>query len=261
MVGLTKIRVITLPPSKGDMLRKIIFGIFVLLISSPCYTNAQKPKGSLSIGFNHYVDSLLLKLDSVEYKNELGQTYNVTKFKYYISNIHLTKSNGKEYVSKDYYLINEEEETSKKIILKDIPEGEYVKLSFTVGVDSARNCSGAQSGALDPINGMFWIWNTGYIFLKLEGKAAASTAPGKIFEYHIGGYKDPNHYILKIFFPMKKTLLVEQNKTAELNIRVNVAEILKEPTSIDFSKTPTVTEPKNSKVIFDNYMDAFSLEK
>lgn len=215
----------------------------------------------LSIGFNHYVDSLVLKLDSTEYKNELGQTYKVGKFKYYISNISLKKENGKEYLCKEYFLINEEDESSKKIILKDIPEGTYTTLVFTIGVDSAANCSGAQSGALDPTNAMFWAWNTGYIFMKLEGKAATSSAPGKIFEYHIGGYKDPNDNIRKIFFPIKESIMIEKNKTAEVKMRVNVSEILKVPTIIDFSKLPTVTDAQNGGIIADNYRDAFSIQK
>lgn len=232
-----------------------------ILLSSPCATNAQQSKGLLSIGFNHYVDSLLLKLDSTEYKNELGQTYKVGMFKYYICNIRLKKLDGKEFVSKEYFLINEDVEESKKIILKDIPEGTYTTLVFTIGVDSAANCSGAQSGALDPINAMFWAWNTGYIFMKLEGKAAASSAPGKIFEYHIGGYKDPNDNIRKIFFPFTENVLIEKNKTAEIKMKVNVSEILKDPTTIDFSKLPTVTDAQNGGIIADNYRDAFSIQK
>ncbi len=215
----------------------------------------------LSIAFNHYVDDQFLKLDSIEYKNALGQTYTITKFKYYISNICLTKANGKKYVNKDYFLINEDEAASKQIILKDIPEGNYTKLSFVIGVDSARNCSGAQSGALDPANAMFWAWNTGYIFLKLEGKAAASTAPGKILEYHIGGYKEPNYCIRKIFFPFSEFIFIEKGKMAILNMKVNAAEILKEPTDIDFSKMPSVVDSKNSTIIADNYSDVFSIQK
>ena len=237
---------------------QILFGIFFIL--SSCATNAQQSKGLLSIGFNHYVDSLLLKLDSIEYKNAIGQTYKVGMFKYYISNIYLKRDNGKEYSCKEYFLINEDDEQSKKIILKDIPAGTYNTLVFTVGVDSARNCSGAQSGALDPVNAMFWTWNTGYIFMKLEGKASTSSAPGKIFEYHIGGYKEPNYNIRKIFFPVKEKILIEKNKTAELRIKVNVAEILKIPTTIDFSKLPTVTDEQNGGIIADNYRDVFSIE-
>jgi hypothetical protein len=34
-------------------------------------------------------------------------------------------------------------------------------IKFLLGVDSLKNVSGIQTGALDPAKGMFWTWNTG----------------------------------------------------------------------------------------------------
>ncbi len=239
----------------------LYFGIFILLIASPCDTNAQRSKGLLSIGFNHYIDNQLLKLDSVNYLNDLGQSYFVSNFKYYIGNIHLTRKDGKEFISTDYFLINEDESASKKIIVSNIPAGEYTSINFILGVDSLHNCSGAQSDVLDPINAMFWTWNTGYIFLKLEGKSSASSATGKIFEYHIGGYKQPSNCIRNIKLKFETPLIIENGKQVNTIIHVNAAEVLKTPTSVDFSILPTVTDSKNATTIADNYMDMFTLEK
>jgi hypothetical protein len=241
---------------------QLIFGLAIVLIASPCKSNAQQSsKGMLSIAFNHYADSVLLNLDSTIYKNNLGQTFTVTNFKYYIGTIHLQKADGKEYISPDYFLINEEDEKSKKIILSTIPNGEYTSVSFIVGVDSIHNCSGAQAGALDPANAMFWAWNSGYIFLKLEGKSSSSTVPGKIFEYHIGGYKSPANCIRTIQLKFDPPLVIENNKTAALNLKVNLAEILKTPTNIDFTKLPSVTDSRNASIIADNYKDMFTIQK
>lgn len=251
------------------MIKKIQIFLWGILLSSPCITNAQhSTKGLLSIAFNHYVDNQILNLDSTIYKNSLDQTFTIGNFKYYISNIHLTNANlptgqagGKEFISKEYFLINEDEEKSKKIILNNIPNGTYTSISFTIGVDSTHNCSGAQSGALDPANAMFWAWNSGYIFLKLEGKSSFSKAPSNIFEYHIGGYKSPSNAIRAITLKFEQPLIIENNKTAALNIKVNAAEVLKTPTDIDFTKMPTVTDSKNATMIADNYIDMFSIEK
>ena len=215
----------------------------------------------LSIGFSHYIDSLVLKLDSTIYKNSFGQTFTVGNFKYYLCDIRLKNITGKEFVSKEYFLINEDLEKSKNIVLDKIPNGEYTSVSFTIGVDSSHNCSGAQSGALDPANAMFWAWNTGYIFMKLEGKSSFSTATGKVFEYHIGGYKAPSNAIRTVILKLEQHLLIENNKTSELKINVNAAEVLKSPTDIDFSKLPTVVDSKNATTIADNYMDMFSIQK
>jgi hypothetical protein len=222
------------------------------------FTN-KAPGGKLAIVFDHYAGNQLLQFDSVIYKNGMGQSYTVTKFKYYVGNIHLKRKSGQGVDFNEYYLINEEEEESKRIMLEQIPSGEYTGIEFIVGVDSMHNCSGAQSGVLDPVNAMFWTWNTGYIFLKLEGKSPDSKSPGNIFEYHIGGYKQPANCIRKISLDFNKPLSPEKIK--ELHIKVDIAEILKAKTIIDFSKLSSVTDFHNATTIADNYMDMFSMAK
>lgn len=215
----------------------------------------KKNSAPVNISFEHFVGDEILKLDSANYKNALGQTFTVSKFKYYVSNFHFKNSAGKNISMEGSFLINEDEEDSKKILLTNIPAGNYTSMDFIIGVDSLHNCSGAQSGALDPVNAMYWAWNTGYIFLKLEGRAATSLSPGHFFEYHIGGYKQPTNCIRKISFDLGKS----ESITKEIKIKVNILEILKTPNTIDFSKLSSVTDLKNATVIADNYKDMFEL--
>lgn len=237
-----------------------VFAAMALAVSLAAYT-PQKPesKTGLRLQFIHYCGMEVLQLDSSVYKNELGQSYTVSMFKYYVSNIHLKRKDGKEYVSKDYFLVNEDETDSKQFQLNDVPEGEYQAISFVLGVDSLHNCSGAQAGALDPAKGMFWTWNTGYIFLKLEGHSPMSQSPGHIFEFHIGGYKEPVNCIRTISLNLKNTLLVTKEKNALLQIKADVSEIFKNPFSVDFSKMSSVTDFHNAGKIADNYTDMFSV--
>jgi hypothetical protein len=216
-------------------------------------------KGQLIVRFKHVVENELLKLDSANYKNELGQSYTISKFKYYIGQIHLKNSKGKDFIFKDYFLINEDEELSKQIKLNNIPNGNYKSISFILGVDSLHNCSGAQSGALDPLNAMFWAWNTGYIFLKLEGKSSFSKSSGNMFEFHIGGYKQPTNCIRKIELDLTKNPIIITNKTSFLELKTNAGELLKSPTTIDFSILSSVTDLKNADLIANNYKDMFSV--
>jgi len=44
---------------------------------------------------------------------------------------------------------------------------------------------------------MFWTWNSGYIFFKLEGNSPVSTQPNGKIEYHIGGFQSPTSAIRK----------------------------------------------------------------
>jgi hypothetical protein len=233
----------------------LILGFSFSLIRSPKKTEP----GKCIVDISHFAGSALLKLDSLIYKNELGQGFSVTKFKYYLGKITLKQSNGNEFSSKEYYLINEEEESSKRLVLENIPNGNYSAIEFIIGVDSLHNCSGAQSGALDPVNAMFWAWNSGYIFLKLEGKSPLSKSPGHIFEFHIGGYKHPDYCIRKVSLPLTKSISFENLKIQTINLKVDLLELLKTPTNIDFEKLSSVTDFHNATTFADNYKDMFSI--
>jgi len=93
-----------------------------------------------------------------------------------------------------------------------------------MGVDSLRNVSGAQTGALSTANGMFWDWNSGYIMLKAEGMSPNSTS--KNFVFHLGGFKGVNNIVTK-----KNTnfgggsLIIGAGLTPSVGIKVNPARL------------------------------------
>lgn len=123
------------------------------------------------------------------YTNSFGEVFSVTKLKYYISNVQLLKNGVVAYtMPESYFLVDESVPASKLLSLPDVPGGAYTGVRFLIGVDSTRNVSGSQTGALDPANGMFWNWNSGYIFFKLEG-ASANASSGNIM-YHVGGFSE-----------------------------------------------------------------------
>ncbi len=236
----------------------IAFSIATILLIGSFTVPVEKAK--LFIHIEHFAGPALLQLDSAYYKNELGQTFNVSKFRYYISNIKLKKNIGPNIELPGYFLIDEADPESKSITLNNVPEGLYSSVSFIIGVDSLHNCTGAQSGALDPVNGMFWTWNTGYIFLKLEGHADASLSPGHIFEYHIGGYASPNNCIRTITLNFgKKGLNIYDNKDNELALKADILQLFKSPVAIDFSLLSSVTDFHHATTIADNYSHMFTI--
>ncbi len=123
------------------------------------------------------------------YLNPFGEPYTIRNFEYYISDISVEDRTGKRVLlSGDTYLVDQSDSSSWVIPLKS-PPSRFSSLVFQLGVDSIKNVSGVQTGALDPYKGMFWTWNTGYICAKLEGTSPAAPAAGTYFTYHIGGYK------------------------------------------------------------------------
>jgi hypothetical protein len=215
----------------------------------------------LHLQLSHYVGNQVLALDTVTYTNALHQPYTVTKFKYYLCNMQWQRKDGQIIQQNDYYLIDEDDTDSKHIMIKNLPAGEYTSLTYTIGVDSLHNCSGAQTGALDPVHAMFWAWNTGYIFFKLEGKSSSSESPGHFLEYHIGGYKAPNNMIREVTIDFGNTpLVISHTAIVTVHLKADIAEVLQHNTTIDFSKTSSVTEPNKSAAIADNYRHMFILQ-
>ncbi len=241
------------------MKEHVFYSLFVIAALVAAMAFMVTGKGKLSIQFQNYVEDKSLRLDSVSYKNVLGQPYNVTMFKYYVGNFRLKNIRGREYATKGYFLINQEEKNSMQISIDNFPEGEYDTLIFTLGIDSMDNCSGAQSGALDPVNGMFWAWNTGYVFLKMEGKSPASNSTARQLEFHIGGYKEPNNCIRVIRLPLKHAVKIGEKKNDIIKVQADVSHLFSAPNPVDFSKLSSVVDYKNASTIADNYATMFKI--
>ena len=72
-----------------------------------------------------------------------------------------------------------------------------------LGVDETYNTSGANAGDLDPVNGMFWSWQSGYINFKIEGVSPSCITRKNKFQFHIGGYKAPYQTIRELDIKLK----------------------------------------------------------
>ncbi|MBL0253871.1 MAG: hypothetical protein IPQ27_02450 [Chitinophagaceae bacterium] len=184
--------------------------------------------------------------DSI-YQNAFGETYSVSKLKYYLSNFSIGSK-----VDAGIYLIDAFAADS---VILQLPLNAKGILHFQLGVDSMYNCSGAQSGALDPLNGMFWTWNTGYINFKLEGYSAFSSTNIKNIEYHIGGYAGENKTMRKIQLPYSLP-----KKTQDIYIQFNLDNFWKSSSAFKIAELPVITSPgKNAKTVADNFSALFSI--
>lgn len=222
--------------------------------------NKPAPVGELDIEFDNVVGAQALALNTGTYTNAAGNTFTVSKFNYYISNIKLTKADGTEWAEPEsYHLVEENVAASQSVSLTKIPAGDYTKLTFTIGVDSARNVSGAQTGALDPNKEMFWTWNTGYVFTKLEGTSPQSTSSNNGLTFHIGGFKAPNNTIRTVSpaLPSGTTALqVRADRTPEVHLKVDVLGMFNGPTAarnIDFRTLSFTMGGATSVPVANNY--------
>lgn len=211
------------------------------------------------------------------YVNENGDSLSFTLLNYYISNIVLIKEDGSEYTvpkNNSYFLVKHGIDSTQNITLPNIPIGKYKGFRFVLGVDSLKSTApiNERTGVLDPAGagaGMYWSWNSGYIFFKAEGvspQAPLDTpSNSKKFRYHIGlfgGYNAPTLNNLKTITVLAlngQLANVTKTITPEMHIEVDILEMFKNPTKVSIAANPTVMVSPYSAIIANNYADMFML--
>lgn len=222
----------------------------------------QQVTGMLVLKFHSMAGQEQLVFDK-EYTNALGEIFSVSKFRYYVSNISLgNEENSRMFSEVDgYYLVNEKLPESKEIILR-VPPGKYDRIQFLLGVDSLKNVSGAQTGALDPLNDMFWTWQSGYVMAKLEGKSLVSKLPHQMFEYHIGGFKGKHSVLQQVILPLGDPLHVTSGKTFVINIVADLNLWFQGEYSLPIAAAPLCTSEGELALKYSkNYSRMFAIDK
>lgn len=125
----------------------------------------------------------------------------ISKMKFYVSEVSLM-SDDKSILFNKSFLIDLEESNSFNL---EVPEGFKIKqLFFLLGTDSITNVSGAMDGDLDPLKGMYWTWQSGFINVKIEGALLKSDGESEVFHFHLGGYRYPYIANKKMKFQIEK---------------------------------------------------------
>lgn len=247
---------------------------FAIIAFASCKKDNSSPydssvKADLSVEFDNIAGSSDLQLNTGSYTNSSGENFTVTKLKYYVSNFILTNMDGTVYtVPQDscYFLVDEADEDTHEPVLH-IPEGEYKTLQFTIGVDSLRNTMDVdeRTGSLDPLGAgadMYWGWNSGYIFFKMEGTSPAS-ASGE-FMYHIGGFGGyssatvNNIKIVTIDLSQRGMPQVLSGKEPNIHLMVDVTKMFSGVNTVSIATHPMVMFDDYSTSIADNFPGMFS---
>ncbi len=218
------------------------------------------PKGSLELYINPVVGTTDLLFNS-NYTNGAGNSYKVTTFKMYVSEVTFVREDGSEYKDNGIYLVDMSDKSVKNTTAKtahgaegamihihDVPAGTYKGIRFTVGVPTTKNNIDATkitdvNNPLHPGYGMYWSWNSGYIFNKFEG-VYDSLGNAKNFRFHIGNsitedrrmrinfvnmtnndhtFVIPNndHYVMQLSVDVNKFFLNADGSHHDLNIVSN----------------------------------------
>jgi hypothetical protein len=218
--------------------------------------------GDVTFKFDNMVGTQDLSIGSGNYTNAHGDAFNVTTFNYYVTNVKLKHADGTYFTEPNsYHLVKETDAASTTFKLSEVPEGEYTEVQFMLGVDSTRNVSGAQTGALDPANGMFWSWNSGYIMAKVEGTSPQSTQTTDDIIFHVGGFSGANSVLKTIKLPLSTRAKVTADIDPTITLKADVLAWFSSPNVIDFSMMNVIHMPgTEAKSLADNYANMFSVK-
>lgn len=206
------------------------------------------------------------------YVTAAGDTVNFSKFIYYVSNFVLVKDDGSEYVvpqSTCYHLVDESNAATKSITLNDIPAGKYTGIKYIIGVDSMRSTMDVsqRTGDLDPAGAaadMYWSWNSGYIFYKIEGTSPQSSEAGNIFMYHIGGYggysSATTNNIRNVSLTSAEAMEVGEGHHPEAHIYADALQAFTSPMNYSIASGAVIHMPSMGAMIANNYADMFTLD-
>ncbi len=214
------------------MSTKHVLLLFLFIVFKCAYS---QPTKNIKLTIQPYFGDLEFKLNQNYHQSSINDSIQIETLKFYISGIELLDSNNVIWKEKNsYHLIDFENENSQSIQLHIPKKSRISKLKFNIGVDSITSNSGALGGDLDPINGMYWAWQSGYINFKMEGTSPICETRKHKFQFHLGGYKQPFYAMQHITLPIYH---LDDNT---LQINFNLAPIFN---SISLKETHSIMIP------------------
>lgn len=209
--------------------------LLAVLFINITLSNAQNTTPLL---FNPCYGKEAIHLDDSAYQANDKDSITISLFKFYVSGIELINDDSKVWAeANSYHLINAAEAKTLQLALSIPNNLSFNKIKFNLGIDSTTNVSGAMGGELDPLRGMYWTWQSGYINIKLEGTSPLCNTRHHGFEFHLGGYHHPFDALQTIILPLKTT--------KEIAINIDLKKLLG---SLSLDKTNQIMTPSKEAV-------------
>lgn len=252
------------PGKTGLVGRALTASLFLLLCTvSSCKKDKslESDRSPVTVHLNLIANGTTFHLDR-PYTNDLGEDYTVSAFKIYLSNFSVTSEQGGSSAELESYHLADASDTTTLRFQVMLDRIGFDRINFMIGVDSLRNVSGAQTGALDPTNGMFWTWNSGYIMAKMEGSSPSSPDPGQRFQYHIGGYAgaEATQRSVSLTFPGNRSYVLQANTPLTITMEVDLDKWFRSTHDLPIASIPLMMTPGAESVRYaDNYANMFSV--
>ncbi len=217
-------------------------------------------EGTIELKFdNSYNDNDLL-LNTTSYDAVGSEQVKISGVKYIVSNISLEDHNGNVFTypkESSFFIIDEADANSQKINLTNIPEANYTKVTFGIGVDQETYLKGAEGQGTFLTSaqetGMMWSWQAGYKFFRFEGNYTSSTtSTATDFSFHMGSHGSTLDNYKEVTLAFPNSIKVREDAKPSVHIVANIATVLNGTTAflledaaeihVDAVKSPQIAE-------------------
>ncbi len=230
----------TTQPIVSRIIRRSTILLLLILPAIICQAQKKKPntvelkpQGDVILNFIPVVDGKAFFIDSV-YTAPAGERFKITNWKFFVSNIALSSSLSIEepaiFESKLPVLLIDYGRANDSGVRSSIKFniGDYTDVRFDVGLPRQLNHSDP-TVALPPLDlaqqDMYWEWNSGYIFLLIEGQLV--DAQNERFHFAIGGDNKIMPFTHGNLFHVTPLVKVEKGRTMQINFIFDFNKILK----------------------------------
>lgn len=251
------------------MKRAFLFVAALSLALWSCKDEPEQPVSTtadITVRFKALWDNQPFVMQQV-YMDDFGNRLRADKLMNYIAFVTLVSEDGTETQLKDFMLLDFSESNEIKTTL---PKGKYTQIKFGIGVprDYNKDQDPAQYPSSSPLSvagsqGMFWVWNTGYIFAKFEGKCDTTGTEGvellTPIAIHAGddvSYRD---------FVSTPFVLDLTSGSKAINVNLNIDRIFSpvNGNDVDLAQdaiTHTSTNAQLAADFMDNYLAALTID-
>lgn len=221
-------------------MKKSFYIIYFLLLTSFTLFG-QNESDSLSLKINNKWSGKNLNLNA-SYISKQKDTIMISQLKFYISDFQVKYKDNTILTDKNSHLIDFEKPNTSVFTITKNYKKKIESIKFSIGLDSLTSVSGALSGDLDPSNGMYWAWQSGYINMKIEGNSSSCKTRKNRFNFHIGGY-------LKPYYAMREIEISVDKLQNQINLTVDLERFFSE---INLKEMNSVMIPGNDAMELAN---------
>ncbi len=238
-------------------------GVLTAIAFAACDFSSTEPTATtmrdVTMTIDPYAGAMPLQANTAV--NDGGLEYRVSLMRFFVSNLVLLDTAGNrvgvtqldsagnplEYNLTLWDLVRPESHT----IRFRVPEGAYTGVEFSMGVPDTDATWGMLNHSdaslmhypLDVDADMYWAWNPGYVFFKVEGQSHVDTAWTN-FVYHVGEDRRMMQQTLMAPFTVSGT-------DTQLHVRVDADRLFESPAG---DRVPDITGTEDERIVHGGAM-------